>query len=206
MVHTRPQASPRPGRVTAQDADERRVAEIAGHVRAILHVLGVDPADPHVIDTPERVAEMYLELLPGVTTPVLPGLSTFPSSGGSADLVSVRDVPFYSLCAHHLLPFFGQAHVTYLPAERIIGLGSIADVVDHFARRPQVQERLTDQVLASLVQALAPVGALVVLRARHLCTEMRGPRRTSVLTTSAAHGVLAGPAARDVFLRLAADG
>ena len=113
------------------------------------------------------------------------------------------DIPFYSLCAHHFLPFFGAAHLAYIPRERIVGLSKLARAVEHYARRPQIQERMTEQIVGLLRDRLAPVGAMVVVQARHLCMEMRGVGKTGVLTTtSAIFGAFDDDKVRQEFLSL----
>src|ERR687886_629944 len=177
--------------------DQARVHEIARHVQAIMGLLRLDPSDPNLAGTPERVAELYLELLAGSQT--MPELTSFPNSEGLREAVVMRDIPVYSLCAHHWVPFFGQAVVAYVPGERIVGLSKLARLVEHFARRAQVQERLTEQVVACLDAELRPLGAMVVVEARHLCMEMRGVRLPgSVTRTTAVRGVFAtDPRLRD---------
>ena len=127
----------------------------------------------------------------GSFTPV-----TFPADprGGPADLVIVRDLPFHSLCVHHFVPFFGHAHIAYLPGERLMGISGFARLLDHHARRPQLQERLGAQLADDLERRLAPRGVAVILEARHLCMEMRGVRKTGLIETRALRGVLADPA------------
>lgn len=162
------------------DAAERAVADL-------LVALGHDPADEHLADTPRRVAGAYAELL----TPRPFDATTFPNDEGYDELVLARDIPFQSLCQHHLLPFHGVAHVGYLPAGRILGLSKLARVVELFSRGLQVQERLTQQVADWLDQRLAPRGVGVVLEAEHLCMSHRGVRaRGSRTVTSAVHGLL----------------
>jgi GTP cyclohydrolase I len=118
-------------------------------------------------------------------------------------MVTVLDIPFYSICAHHFLPFFGSAHVGYIPADRIIGLSKIARVVEHYARRPQLQERMTEQILRLLRDRLAPLGVMVVLQGRHLCMEMRGVSKPGVVTTtSAISGAFEEDKVRQEFLQL----
>jgi GTP cyclohydrolase I len=168
------------------EADPRAL-KIAQHVQAILDELRLDPrSDPNLVGTPERVAGLYLELLSGLDPVSQPDLTTFPNDAGYNEVVSLRAVPVYSLCAHHLVPFFGAAHVAYVPAERIIGLSKVARAIDFFARRPQVQERLTQQVVECLDEALRPVGAMLVIDARHLCMEMRGVRLPGTITRTVA--------------------
>jgi GTP cyclohydrolase IA len=170
--------------------DEREVARaIAAHVQAIMDLLRMDAGDPNLAGTPERVAELYLELLGGEASP--PELTSFPNTEGLHEAVVMRDIPVYSLCAHHWLPFFGRAEVAYVPGERIVGLSKLARVVEHFARRAQVQERLTEQIAGCLDAELRPLGVRVVIEARHLCMEMRGVRLPGTVTrTTAMRGVL----------------
>jgi GTP cyclohydrolase I len=169
-------------------------------VRALLRALGQDPHSEHLLDTPRRVAAGYSELL----TPQPFTLTTFPNEEGYDEMVLVRDIPFQSLCQHHLLPFHGLAHVGYLPNERIVGLSKLARVVEHFARGLQVQERLTQQVANSLQEHLHPKGVGVVLEAEHQCMSMRGVRSHGARTlTSAVHGLLRDDSAtRAEFLSL----
>ena len=156
-------------------------------VRALLVALGEDPDSEHLRDTPRRVALAYEEFL--TARPFLP--TTFPNDEGYDELVLVRDIPFHSLCQHHLLPFSGVAHVGYLPGERILGLSKLARVVEHFARGLQVQERLTKQVGDWLVDRLAPKGVGVVLEAEHLCMSLRGVQAVGSRTvTSSLHGLI----------------
>ncbi len=186
-------------------AGRERVAvdlDAAQHAAAgMLTALGVDLRDESVRDTPRRMARMYAELLtPAPFTP-----TTFPNDGGYDELVVARDIPFHSLCEHHLLPFIGVAHVAYLPGVRIIGLSKLARVVESFARAMQVQERLTTQVAAWLQRELAPKGVGVVLEAEHLCMSLRGVEKAGARTrTSALHGrVRDDPRTRQEFLALA---
>jgi GTP cyclohydrolase I len=153
----------------------------------LLRALGRDPAEPHLADTPRRVADAYAELL----TPPSFGLTTFPNDDGYDELVLASGIPVQSLCEHHLLPFTGVAHIGYLPGGRILGLSKLARVLELFARDLQVQERLTQQVADWLQDNLAPRGVGVVIEAEHLCMSLRGVRaRGSRTTTSALHGVL----------------
>lgn len=161
-------------------AAERAVADL-------LVALGKNTADEHTRDTPRRVAAAYAEML----TPRSFNLTTFPNDEGYDELVLARDIPFHSLCQHHMLPFKGVAHVGYLPGDRILGLSKLARVVELFALDLQVQERLTKQVADWLQDQLAPKGVGVVLEAEHLCMSLRGVRAAGSLTvTSALHGLL----------------
>jgi len=156
-------------------------------VAALLTALGVDQDRPGLADTPARVARAYAELL----TPEPFEPTTFPNDEGYDELVVVRDIPFSSLCEHHLLPFAGVAHVGYLPADRLIGLSKLARVVGHFAGGLQVQERLTTQVADWLAVNLRPKGVGVVLEAHHSCMSHRGVRAAGARTvTSSLTGML----------------
>lgn len=182
--------------------DVRRV-DLAAAERAagdLLVALGADLQDDGLRETPRRVAAAYAELL----TPEPFNLTTFPNDEGYDELVLVRDIPFQSLCMHHLLPFHGVAHVAYLPAERIIGLSKLARVVEHYARDLQVQERLTKQVAARIQDELAPKGVGVVLEAEHLCMSLRGVQKAGARTvTSALYGLVRDdPRTREEFLSL----
>ncbi len=171
-------------------AGEFPVERVAAAFRGFLESLSLDLADPNLAGTDHRVARAYEEILGGLRR-AEPELSTFPNTKRYAGTVSVTDIPFYSICAHHFLPFFGSAHVAYVPGERLVGLSKLTRVVDHYARRPQLQEDLTEQVAALLDERLAPAGLLVSVEARHLCMEMRGVSRPGVTTTTtAARGTL----------------
>ncbi len=168
--------------------------------RQLLLALGADLHEEGLRDTPRRMAGSLAELL----TPVPFEATTFPNDGGYDELVLVRDVPFHSLCMHHLLPFQGVAHIGYVPDERIIGLSKLARVVEHFSRDLQVQERLTVQVADWLQHELRPRGVGVVLEAEHTCMTLRGVRKPGSRTvTSAVHGLLReDPRTRQEFLDL----
>jgi GTP cyclohydrolase IA len=177
---------------------ETLVDPIAEHARAMLRHLGEDPHRPGLADTPQRFAKALRFLTGGydVEPAEVVGRGIFPAEGGG--LVVVRDVEFHSLCEHHILPFSGRVHVAYLPGERIIGLSKIPRIVDLYARRLQVQERITEQVADALMQLLEPKGVLVVAEARHLCMAMRGvEKQHSDTATRALRGVFA----RDAALR-----
>jgi GTP cyclohydrolase I len=170
--------------------------EVAARFRAFMEALGLDPADPNLAGTDLRVARAYRELFAGLRA-AEPVLRTFPNPERYARLVALLDIPFYSLCAHHFLPFHGTVHVGYVPGARIVGLSKLARVVEHFARRPQVQERLTEQIAGFLEERLQPAGTMVVVRARHLCMEMRGVGASGAsTTTSAIRGAFADEALR----------
>ncbi len=171
----------------------RVVEEVIDHdaaIRAVsdlLIALGRDPSTEHLVETPRRVAETFAELL----TPEPFDLTTFPNDEGYDELVLVRDIPFRSLCEHHLLPFHGIAHVGYLPADRILGLSKLARVVDRFAADLQTQERLTLLIAGWIDQHLRPKGVGVVIEADHMCMSLRGVRASGARTlTSVMHGLL----------------
>ena len=160
-------------------------------VRELLDAIGEDPTRNGLLDTPRRVAAMYDELFAGMHEDPSEHLEvTFDEAHG--DMVLVRDIPFSSLCEHHLVPFMGKAHVAYIPGRdgRITGLSKLARVVDGYARRLQVQERMTSQIADDIQRVLEPRGALVVLEAEHLCMTMRGVKKPGALTvTSAVRGI-----------------
>lgn len=184
-----------PASVAARGPDEELAAEA---VADLLAALGRDVTSPHLADTPRRVAQALIEML----TPTEFSLTTFPNESEYAELVLVRDIPFHSLCEHHLLPFQGVAHIGYLPGERIVGLSKLARVLEYFARDLQVQERLTTDVAGWLEAELAPRGVGVVMEAEHLCMSLRGAQVSgSTTTTSALHGAIRDdPRMRDEFL------
>jgi GTP cyclohydrolase I len=159
---------------------DREAAERAVH--DLLVALGRDVTDDGLRETPRRVAAAFAELL--THEPV--ALTTFENDGGYDEMVVVREIPFHSLCMHHLLPFHGVAHVAYLPGERIIGLSKLARVVELYARELQIQERLTMQIATALEQHLQPKGVGVVLEAEHLCMSLRGVQKAGTRTTTSA--------------------
>lgn len=159
-------------------------------VTLLFEGLGLDPADPRIVDTPDRVARMYDEVFGGLHTDPADVLDVLFEEGHD-EIVMVRDIPLASLCEHHLLPFVGRAHVGYLPNEQgqITGLSKLARLVDVVARRPSLQERITTTIADALEQALAPRGVLVLIEAEHLCMTMRGVRKPGAVTvTSAVRG------------------
>ncbi len=176
------------------------LAAVETAVGDLLRGLGYDPTDESLAETPRRVARMYDEILtakPFEST-------TFPNDGEYDELVVVRNIPFHSLCEHHLLPFTGVAHVGYIPGPRIIGLSKLARVVDMYSRELQVQERMTAQIANWLEDALQPRGVGIVLEAEHLCMTVRGVRAPgSRTTTSSVRGLLRNdPRTRAEFLSL----
>jgi len=169
-------------------------------VRSLLLALGHDPDSEHLARTPERVAAAYVELL----TPPEFELTTFANDEDYDELVLARGIPVHSVCEHHMLPFLGTAHVGYLPGQRILGLSKLARVVELFARRPQVQERLTKQVAGWLQTHLQPRGVGVVIEAEHMCMTLRGVRAagTSTITSTLLGALREDPRSRAEFLAL----
>ena len=166
------------------DVDEEAAID---HARGFLNAVGVRCDSPGTVDTPRRMAEAYLALLSSEEF----DMTTFPNAEGYDELVIVKDIPVQSVCEHHVLPFTGVAHVGYLPGDRILGLSKFARVVEMFARRPQVQERLTVQIADWLVDSLAPRGVGVVIEAEHLCMTLRGVQAAGTSTsTSALRGLM----------------
>jgi GTP cyclohydrolase IA len=183
--------------------DQETVKTIAHHVRGILTALGLDLKDSNLAETDRRVAEMYVEMFHGLKEGSEPKVTTFPNEEGYSHMVMEKDIPFYSMCAHHLVPFYGHAHIAYIPNERILGLSKFARILEFYAKRPQLQERLTEQVVTFLVDKLQPKGAMVVIEARHLCVEMRGVKKPGALTvTSALRGIFHQKPVREEFLDL----
>ncbi len=172
-------------------------------VRLILEGIGEDPARPGLRRTPQRVAEMYQELFSGMGVPEEDLLR--PIEGESHDeMILLKDIPFYSICEHHLLPFIGKAHIAYIPSGSIVGLSELAKALEHLARRPQVQERLTSQLADLLMEKLRPKGAMVIIDAEHLCMSMRGIKKPGARTvTSAVRGIFRSKAStREEMLAL----
>ena len=184
-------------------APEKRLRAISDHVRAIIGHLGLDAADPNLAETPERVAKMYLEMFQGLSEGAEPKVTFFPNDERYTAMVMEKDIPFYSMCSHHFVPFYGHAHVAYIPNDKIIGLSKMPRILEFYARRPQLQERLTEQVAGFLAEKLAPQGVMVVIEARHLCVEMRGVKKPGALTvTSAIRGIFFNRPVREEFLDL----
>lgn len=164
---------------------------IENAVREILLAIGEDPDREGLAETPKRVANMYAEVFSGLENDPKQFLKVF-SEEDNDEMVVVRDIPLYSMCEHHLLPFVGKAHIVYIPADgKVIGLSKLARIVDNFARRPQIQERLTSQIADFLNDNLHPKGVAVIVEAEHLCMTMRGARAAGAKTrTSALRGVI----------------
>ena len=190
------------GRTEGGIVDQEKIAQ---GVRLILEGIGEDPNREGLLKTPARVARMYAEICSGLETDPSEYFDiTFDEN--QRDMVLVKDIPFYSICEHHLTPFFGKAHVAYIPASdgRICGISKLARLVDAYAKRPQVQERLTMQVADRLAAELDPLGVMVVIQAEHLCMSMRGVKKPGSRTvTSAVRGIFeSSPATRSEALSL----
>ncbi len=181
--------------------------KIMNAVTDILEAIGEDPQREGLRDTPRRVADMYAEVFAGLGQN--PGkYLTVGFEEHHKEMVILRDIPFTSMCEHHLLPFVGRAHVGYIPAGRIVGLSKLARVVEGFARRPQLQERLTSQIADTIVEQLKPVGVGVVIEAQHFCMIVRGVKKPgSMMVTSATRGIFrTNPPTRAEFLDFIRDG
>ncbi len=173
--------------------DEERIKRA---VSEIIAGIGDDESREGLRETPRRIAEMYSEIFDGLTQDPMDVLGVTFDAGGHQEMVILKQIPFYSVCEHHFLPFHGVAHVGYIPRERLAGVSKIARVVEVLAHRPQMQERLTSQIADSLMTGLHPTGVAVVLEAEHLCMTMRGVKKPgSRLVTSATRGVFRASAA-----------
>ena len=183
--------------------ESARLDRIARHVRGILGELGLDLEDPNLRETDQRVARMYAEMFHGLQEGAEPSITVFPNEERYGAMVMEKRIPFYSMCAHHLVPFYGHAHIAYIPNDSILGLSKFARILEFYAKRPQLQERLTEQVADYLESKLAPQGVMVVVEARHLCVEMRGVKKPgSVTVTSAIRGIFHQRPVREEFLDL----
>lgn len=180
---------------------------IRAAVREIIVGVGEDPDREGLRDTPRRVAEMYAEVFSGLREDPADVLS-IGFEEGHQEMVIVKDIPFYSMCEHHFLPFHGVAHVGYIPNGRVVGLSKLARAVEILARRPQLQERLSTQLADAIMKTLEPQGVAVVISANHLCMQMRGVRKPGSLTvTSAMRGVFQrSSATRAEFMSLVNEG
>ncbi len=165
-------------------------ARIKKAVSEIIAAIGDDESREGLRETPRRIADMYAEIFQGVEQDPLKALEVTFDTGGHQEMVILKDIPFFSVCEHHFLPFHGVAHVGYIPRDCLVGVSKIARVVDTLARRPQMQERLTSQVADCMMAGLHPTGVAVVIEAEHLCMTMRGIKKPgSRLVTSATRGV-----------------
>ena len=180
-------------------------AKIRKAVTSIIKAIGEDPKRQGLVDTPKRVAEMYAELFMGLTIDPREEL-TVGFEEGHREMVMLRDIPFYSMCEHHLLPFYGVTHIGYIPndAGRVVGISKLARVVEIVARRPQLQERMTSQIADAIVDGIKPDGVGVVIQAEHMCMVMRGIKKPgSTIVTSAVRGTFRSkPTTRAEFFSL----
>jgi GTP cyclohydrolase I len=187
----------------ARGTEEQIIERVAEHMTAIMGELNLDLDDPNFSETPERVAKMYMEMFHGLREGSEPKVTTFPNEGDYHHMVIEKEIPFYSMCAHHFVPFYGHAHIGYIPESRIVGLSKLPRILEFYAKRPQLQERLTEQVAEFLWSTLKPQGVMVVIEARHLCVEMRGVKKAGAMTTtSALRGCFADRKVREEFLAL----
>jgi len=186
--------------------DREPTEELVTHYRSIIELLGEDPQREGLQKTPERMAKAMQYITHGYQQDAVAILNSAKFREEVSEMVIVKDIELYSMCEHHLLPFFGKAHIAYIPNGHITGLSKLARVVDVYARRLQVQERLTTQVLKAIKESLDPLGVAVVIEAKHLCMMMRGvQKQNSVTTTSAFDGeFLNNHVTRNEFLKLIA--
>ena len=193
-----------PSTLTAREEDFLiNKAQITEAVKAIIEAIGEDPDREGLEGTPRRIADMYAEIFQGVACDPMQVLSV-GFEEGLQEMVLVKDIPFYSMCEHHFLPFYGLAHIAYIPNGRVVGVSKLARVIEILARRPQMQERLASQIADTVFQGLEPRGVAVVIEAEHLCMTMRGIKKAgSKVVTSANRGSFdTDPAARAEFLSL----
>lgn len=183
--------------------EDKITSGLSGHYKETLKLLGENPERDGLIKTPERVAESMQFLTQGYKMDAHAILEAAKFKEPYSEMVIVKDIELYSLCEHHLLPFFGKAHIAYIPDGYITGLSKLARVVECYARRLQVQERMTFQILDAINETLHPLGVAVVIEAKHLCMMMRGvQKQNSVTTTSAFCGQFENETTRSEFIRL----
>lgn len=164
--------------------DLEKIEQLKFHYQEILKLIGEDVSRDGLLKTPERAAKAILELTQGYVVDAEATLKSALFDEVCKNMVIVKDIQFYSLCEHHILPFYGKVHVAYIPSEKIVGLSKIARIVDAFSKRLQVQERLTKQIAQSMEQALNPKGVIVVVEAEHMCMQMRGVEKPGTITTT----------------------
>ena len=180
--------------------------DIERAVASIISAIGEDPEREGLIETPRRIARMYGDFFSGLGEDPKEALATVFEEG-HRELVVLKDIPFFSICEHHFLPFFGTADIGYVPSGRVVGASKLARALEILARRPQIQERLTDQIVDAMMESLQPQGAAVVLSAEHLCITLRGVQKPgSKIVTSASRGILRTQAvAKQEFLALISE-
>jgi len=183
--------------------DTEKTAQIAEHYKQIIKLLGEDVEREGLIKTPERVSRAMQFLMQGYGQNPEEVIRSATFTEDYRQMVIVKDIDFYSMCEHHILPFFGKAHVAYIPNKKITGLSKIARIVDIFARRMQVQERMTTQIKDCIQDTLNPMGVMVIIEAQHLCMQMRGVQKQhSITTTSDFTGVFQQAKTREEFMNL----
>ncbi len=186
-----------------EEFDEKTSVELQGHYRDCLNLLGENASREGLLQTPERVAKAMMFFTQGYKQDAHKILNSAKFHEDVSEMIIVKDIEIYSLCEHHILPFFGKAHIAYIPNGWITGLSKLARVTDVFARRLQVQERLTTQILEVIKETLNPLGVAVVIEASHLCMMMRGvQKQNSVTTTSAFWGEFEKNETRSEFIKL----
>ena len=190
--------------ISLRDEKAPDVHKIAGHVREIIKLLGEDPSREGLRKTPERYEKALKFLTSGYLQNAEHVLNGATFSVSYDEMVVVKDIEFFSLCEHHLLPFFGKCHVAYLPNKRVIGLSKVARLVNMFARRLQIQERLTSQIALAIEEKISPEGVGVIIEARHLCMQMRGVEKQhgQAVTSAMLGGFRHNKQTRDEFLAL----
>jgi len=162
------------------------VEAIERHFYEIIKLIGEDPEREGLLETPKRIAKMYKEIFSGIYENPEEILQKTFAAEGTKDIVIVQDIPFYSVCEHHFVPFFGKVHIGYIPNDRIVGLSKFARLVDVFARRPQVQERITNEIVNVIQKVVNPRGVICVVEAEHMCMTMRGIKKPGSLTRTIA--------------------
>src|SRR5471030_2180315 len=183
--------------------DSESTSELSGLYSKVLSSLGEDPEREGLLKTPERVAKAMQYLTQGYSLDAKAIIDSAKFREDVSEMIVVKDIELYSMCEHHMLPFFGKAHIAYIPNGWITGLSKLARVVDVYSRRLQVQERLTTQILEAIKESLNPVGVAVVIEAKHLCMMMRGvQKQNSITTTSAFDGEFLKDSTRSEFMRL----
>lgn len=170
---------------------EKKIEEIASSFHRIMCLLGLDINSPSMLDTPNRVAKMYVnEFCAGLDSANAPTITTFPNDGNYDQILLVKDIAFSSICEHHFVPFMGKVHIAYMPGNNIVGLSKFARTVQHLAAKPQVQERLTQEIAKTLEKALRNKNIAVVVIAKHLCCSIRGAKDINSYTTTSYLGGL----------------
>lgn len=183
--------------------DEEKTGQIAYHYKEIIRLLGESPEREGLLKSPERVSKAMQYLMSGYEQNPQEILQSAMFTEDYRQMVIVKDIDFYSMCEHHMLPFFGKAHIAYIPNHKITGLSKIARIVEVFARRMQVQERMTTQIKECIQTTLNPLGVMVILEAQHLCMQMRGvQKQNSITTTSDFTGVFQQAKTREEFMNL----